>query len=90
MSEKIAREIVKRRMEAPAILALELHKPVANINAHLALGAAGFLAPVVGFDRFNDLTRLIAKRDNIEHLLGEIERQASERDDAPSLEENKA
>ncbi len=78
-------------MEVPAILALELHKPVANISAHLALMSCGFLAPVLGYELFNDLTRLLANRDNIERLIEAIEAEASERGNTPaSLGEEKA
>lgn len=69
---------------------LELHKPVANFNAHMALAASGFFAPLVGYERFNDLTRLLAKRDNIERLETVIEEQASNRASAPVLQEEKA
>ena len=86
LCQKAALEITKRRLEAPAIMLLEMHKPIANFNAHVALGAAGFLAPIVGFELFNDLTRLLAKRDNIDRLLEEIESQASNRG-KPELDE---
>ncbi len=79
LCQRAAQEITKRRLEAPAVLLLEMHKPIANFNAHLALGAAGFLAPMVGFELYNDLTRLLAKRDNIDRLLEEIESQAGNR-----------
>ncbi|MBN8689669.1 MAG: hypothetical protein J0L72_02625 [Armatimonadetes bacterium] len=83
LTTKIAHEITKRRLEVPAILALEMQKPVANVTAHFALATIGFVAPFIGFDLFNDLTRLLAKRDNIERLLTEIEKQAAERDRSP-------
>lgn len=79
LSAKIALEVTKRHLEVPAIMLLEMHKPVANFNAHLMLGVGGFFAPLLGFELFNDLTRLLAKRDNIERLLEAIEEQAANR-----------
>lgn len=90
LATKIAHEITKRRMEVPAILMLELHKPFANFNAHAALATSGFFAPLLGYERFNDLTRLLGKRDNVERLISTIEEQAAERDAKPSLTNDKA
>ena len=90
LCQRIAHEITKRQLEAPAIILLECHKPIANFNAHMALAASGFFAPLLGYELFNDLTRLLAKRDNIERLLVEIEDQASNRGKTPVLTEEKA
>ena len=90
LCQKIATHITKRKLEAPAILMLELHKPLANINSHLALMFSGFISPIVGYDMFNDLTRLLANRDNIERLLLTIESQVEERDQKPKLSEGES
>lgn len=70
---KISHEIVRRKMETPAILALEMHKPLSNLVAHAAVGAFAFIAPILGVELFNDLTRLLSKRDNVERLIQAIE-----------------
>lgn len=75
--DKITLEVTKRKLETPAIMMLELHKPVGNVLAHLAIGAVGFIAPVIGPELFNDLTRLLSKREHIEELIVAIEDSAN-------------
>ena len=73
--EKGANEVVRRRMAVPAILALEMHKPLANMLAHAALLGCGFIAPILGPELFNDLSRLLSKRENVERLIVLIEQK---------------
>lgn len=61
-------------METPAILMLEMHKPMANVAAHAAVTFSPFLVPFFGFDRVNDYSRLLSSRENIERLIQELER----------------
>ncbi len=75
--DKITHEVTKRKLEVPTIMILELHKPVGNILAHFAVGAVGFIAPVIGAELFNDLTRLLTKREHIEELIVAIEDRAT-------------
>jgi hypothetical protein len=70
---KAAGEIKKRKMQAPAILMLEMHKPLGFISSQAAIVFSPFLVPFVGFDNVNNYSRLLAKRDNIERLLVELE-----------------
>ena len=71
--DKAAASILKRRMETPAIMALEMHKPLANVGASAAIVFAPFLVPVMGFERLNDFTRVLRKRENIELLIQKLE-----------------
>lgn len=71
--EKAAQEICRRGMQTPAIIALEMHKPLAGILAQTSIITAPMIVPFVGFDRFNDYSRLLSKRENIELLLVKIE-----------------
>ena len=41
--DKAASEIRKRKLEAPAILMLELHKPVAYVGSHAAIAFSPFM-----------------------------------------------
>ena len=75
--DKAAKEILRRKMEAPAILALEMHKPITNIVAHAAVAFAPFAIPFVGFDLLNDYSRLLQKRENIEKLIQRLEAAGS-------------
>lgn len=76
--DKCADEIRRRRLEAPAILFLEMHKPLSNIFAHTSLAVAPFLVPLFGFDFINDYSNLLQKRDNVERLICMLEKPQTE------------
>jgi len=72
--EKLAFEVKKRRMEAPAIFFLESHKPMAPFAGHAMVAFAPFLVPFVGMEAVNDYSRLLLKRENVELVIQAIER----------------
>ena len=76
--EKAATEIEKRKMSMPAILFLEMHKPLSYIGSQAAIVCAPFIVPFVGFDFLNNYSRLLAKRENIEKLIQRLERPGEE------------
>lgn len=71
--EKAAREVERRRLEAPAILALEMHKPLAYVGSQASIAFAPFIAPFLGFDFINNYSRLFSKQENVERLLKRLE-----------------
>lgn len=71
--DKAVEGIHKRRLEVPAVLALEMHKPLAGVGAQAAVAFAPFLVPVLGFDFVNNYSRLLSRRENIERLLQKLE-----------------
>ena len=71
--DKAAESIRKRKLEGPAILALEMHKPLAGIASHAAVAMAPFVVPFFGFDRVNDYSRLLKDRQNVERLIQRLE-----------------
>jgi len=79
---KAAKEIRRRKMEAPAILALESHKPLANVLAQSMIVFSGFLIPFLGFQNVNDYSRLLQKRDNVERLIELLEQKELPEDTA--------
>jgi hypothetical protein len=76
--DRLARFVVDRGMEAPAVLFLEMHKPLSFLAGQSALVAAPLLAPFVGMDRLRDLSELLSEPDGIETLLRRIEDYAAE------------
>ncbi|MCL6623560.1 MAG: hypothetical protein K6T17_02955 [Fimbriimonadales bacterium] len=70
---RVANVIKKHRLEVPAILFLEMHKPLANVAAHLGLGISPFLMPFFGFQSVDEYTQFIADRENIEELIRRLE-----------------
>lgn len=73
--DKAASELKKRRLEAPAILMLESHRPLANIGSQAAIVFGPFLIPFLGFDVVNDYSRLFTKQENVERLLRKLEEE---------------
>jgi hypothetical protein len=71
--EDAAHEIERRKLEVPAVLMLESHKPLAFVGSQTAIMFAPFIAPILGFDFLNNYSRLFSKRENIERLLQRIE-----------------
>ena len=71
--QKAADEIARRKLQTPAILFIEMNKPLANVGANAALLFAPFVVPFTGFDFVNDYTRLFSKRENVERLLVKLE-----------------
>jgi len=75
---KLADQIKKRKLEVPAILFLEMHKPLANVAGQTAVVLSPFLIPLVGFDNLNDFSRLLSKRENFERLIRLLEQAEDE------------
>ena len=70
---KIADQVIKRRMETPAIMVLEMHKPLANLTGQAAIAFSPFLIPFLGYEHVNDYSRLFASSDNWDRLIEAIE-----------------
>lgn len=71
--EGVARRVVNMRLSAPAVLFLEMHKPL----TFLASQAMTFVSPVFaaffGFERMNEVAAFLRNRENIEALVERIE-----------------
>lgn len=74
---KAVEEISKRKLHAPSILFLEMHKPLGRVMGNAAVVFAPFLVPVLGFDTINDYSRLVTKREWVERLIRRIEEDAA-------------
>lgn len=80
--DKLAEEIRKRKLNAPATLFFEMHKPLANIGGHFAMATSPFLVPILGYQNVNDYSRLLSKRDNVEKLIQRLEKSSDPMNDA--------
>ena len=78
--EDLARKIVDRKLETPAILFLEMHKPVAFIGSQALLVASPILAPLFGLEGPEKYSRLFSSIDNVEMLIQKIEDVSEGRD----------
>lgn len=69
----ISEKVVSRRLETPAVLFLEMHKPLSFLASQAALVAMPFLGPLVGAKGMTDLSKLLADRNNVDMLITRIE-----------------
>ncbi|RMH73665.1 MAG: hypothetical protein D6675_01990 [Gemmatimonadetes bacterium] len=71
---KLAKKTVDIRMSVPAVLFLEMHKPLSFVGSQLMV----FFSPIVNtvFNRreYDMFAEIIEHRDNVEYLLVQIER----------------
>ncbi|MCS6950712.1 MAG: hypothetical protein RMM06_05305 [Armatimonadota bacterium] len=82
--ERIARGIVQRGMAAPAVLFLEMNKPLSFLASQSLIVLTPFLAPFVGIDNVYRYSRLLEKRENVERLIERIEQLEHEKGQEPS------
>ncbi len=71
--DRLAHRIAELGMTAPAILFLEMHKPLAFLGAQLLWAAQPFLN--IGFDNadLSDLALLIEDRAGVDELIDRLE-----------------
>jgi hypothetical protein len=78
--EAIAQRIHQYRLETPAVLFLEMHKPLAFIGSQAFLVASPVFAPFIGMNRVEAFAELISEPGNVERLIQRIEELAMERE----------
>lgn len=79
MIDKIATNIHRRGLETPAILFLEMHKPLSFFASQTLIVTSPLIAPIVGFDRVTSASRLLESRANVELLIQRLEELAETR-----------
>lgn len=77
--EKAAQVIVKRGMEVPAILFLEMHKPLANLIGHAVWVTMPIWSLFFGVVTTNELGTLLSNPERIEKLIQRIEELSAKR-----------
>ncbi|MCB0358335.1 MAG: hypothetical protein KDD44_01820 [Bdellovibrionales bacterium] len=71
--ERIAATLERMRLEAPAILFLELHRPVLPLLHTLALLLEPVATPFFGTERIASLKTLLSSRETIDELINQLE-----------------
>ena len=82
--DTIARQIVGRRLETPAAMFLEMHKPLSYLASQGLIVAMPMLGPFVGHQNVADFSKILSNSANVERLIQRIEELAEERDEAES------
>jgi hypothetical protein len=77
--DRIATEVVRRRLEAPAVLCLEAHRPLQFILSQGLVVFTPMLAMLFGAAPLEKLAALMQDRENLDRLLYRIERAAQQR-----------
>lgn len=78
--DDVTTAVIKRKLEAPAVLFLEMHKPLNYIASQGLIVAMPFLGPIIGHDRMAKFSRFLQNRDNVERLIQRIEDMSEERE----------
>ena len=81
--EAFARAVVRRRLEAPAILFLELHRPLTTLASACVTFSQPTLGALFGFRRMTEWASLLDDRENIEILVRRIEELSNRAVSAP-------
>lgn len=71
--DRVARAVVRHGMAVPAILALELHRPLTFLGSQALAFLTPVLAPAVGLGNMHLLYRLLEDRENLDRLVDRIE-----------------
>lgn len=83
---KLAEEIVKRELELPASLLLEVYSPVSGYFTTLGFFYGFPFISMLGDTGF-DYTSLFMKRENVKKLINKIEEKKKERDEKKQRKE---
>jgi hypothetical protein len=80
----LAKAVGKRELETPAILFLDMHKPLAYMGGHAMVATAPFVAPFLGTDQTEGWSRLMATPGGVERLIQKLEEQRAARGVEPA------
>jgi hypothetical protein len=73
MLDELARRVVRRRLETPAIFFLEMNKPLTSLASTAITFSQPTLGAFFGFQRMAEWAALLDERENVERLIQRIE-----------------
>jgi len=82
--ERLSERIVRRGLETPAILFLEMHKPLCFFASQGVLFAMPLLGAFLEPREVEQLARLLDSQDNVDRLIARIDDLAAAREKGPS------
>lgn len=77
--EKLAQEIVDRRLAVPAIMLLETVKPLSFLGSQALIFIEPIVQSIFSFKSYREFTLMMENRENIELLMQEIEQRDRDR-----------
>ena len=81
--DRIAHRIAGLGMTAPAVLFLEMNKPLAFLGAQLLFAAQPFLSVAFGEADLRDFGEIIEDRTGVEQLIARLESIRTEQPSSP-------
>ncbi len=89
--ERICKEVVRRRMTTPALMLLEMSRPLNYLGAQALHFFSPFASVLVDPGAWEAFAAFLERRGSVEYLCREIERQeSSARDQDPPEEDQDA
>jgi len=79
LTERIAKRVVSARLETPAVMWLEMNKPLAFIASQALVVGTPFLGLVVNPEDVAAFSNLLRDREGVERLICRIEELSMER-----------
>jgi hypothetical protein len=77
--EKLAQEIVDRRLGVPAIMFLETVKPLSFLGSQALIFVEPIIQSIFSFKSYREITLMLENRENVELLMQEIEHRERDR-----------
>ena len=71
--DKICGEIVRRRMTAPALLVLEMHRPFNYLSAQLLHFFQPFVSVLVDAHGYSEFTQFLEHRGSVDYIVSRLE-----------------
>ena len=81
MTDKIAQRINRHGLTIPAIMFLEMHKPLAGVGGAIIQLAAPGLDWIFGERNTEDFATLLSDREQVERLMSRIEELDRKKDE---------
>jgi hypothetical protein len=73
----LAQNVIRRKLQTPAIFFLELNKPMSTVASNMITFAQPSLGAFFGFRRMAEWAALLNERENVEMLIQRIESLSS-------------
>jgi hypothetical protein len=71
--ERVCREVVRRRLTAPALLALEMSRPLNYVTAQMLHFFQPFLIVLTDTAAYEQFTAFLEQRGSVDYIAGRLE-----------------
>ncbi|MBC8101585.1 MAG: hypothetical protein H7Z41_03245 [Cytophagales bacterium] len=82
--DEISAGVCRRGLQTPVIFALEMHRPLAFVASQSMIVLAPMLAPLLGIERIENVSRLLRESGSIDRLIERIDRSDPPRAESPT------